>query len=534
MRSTIPPVPVPDGPPGSNPAAEPGQAGTFAADRKAVMVIYGHDTQARDALFDWLRAIGLRPREWNQLVTGTGTGSPYIGQVLDHAFQQAQAVVALFTPDERVLPAFASPGDAQVSRLQARPNVIFEAGMALVTHPDRTVLVLLGPQELPSDLAGRHHIRLSTTSSEPLHELAGRLRCAGCDTDTTGSDWLRPDRFAGRGHIPAAPLASGSGTTTSPITTSPTTAGSHFPAGAKPGQPITATRPVSLIRTLAGHRDSVFGVAFSPVGSLLATASDDKTARLWDPATGQPGRTLTRHKAAVYGVAFSPDGTLLATTSLDNTARLWDPATGQPGRILTGHEAAVYGVAFSPDGTLLATTSFDYTARLWDLATGRPARILTGHEDQLYGVAFSPDSTLLATASEDGTARLWDLATGRPARILTGHQEPVLGVAFSPDGTLLATTGHDRTARLWDLATGQTVRILTGHEDIVRRVAFSPDGILLATTSHDSTARLWDRATGTCIRTLIGHTSALRGVAFSPGGALLATAGFDKTVRLWS
>jgi CAP12/Pycsar effector protein, TIR domain len=175
------------------------------------MVIYGHDTQAKDALFDWLRAIGLQPREWNQLVTGTGAASPYIGQVLDHAFQQAQAVIALFTPDERVLGAAASPNDPRAWRLQARPNVLIEAGMALTTHPDRTVLALLGPQELPSDLAGRHYIRLNHTDARPLHDLAGRLRTAGCDADTTGNDWLNPARFPNRDHATAAPAETPNG-----------------------------------------------------------------------------------------------------------------------------------------------------------------------------------------------------------------------------------------------------------------------------------------------------------------------------------
>jgi len=106
-----------DGPPGSSSGTDASQAATFAANRKAVMVIYGHDTQAKDVLFDWLRAIGLQPREWNQLVIGSGAASPYIGQVLDHAFQQAQAVVALFTPDERVLSAAASPDDPRACDL---------------------------------------------------------------------------------------------------------------------------------------------------------------------------------------------------------------------------------------------------------------------------------------------------------------------------------------------------------------------------------------------------------------------------------
>lgn len=197
------------GPPGVFPVnispQESSQDTAIATNRKAVMVIYGHDREANDALFSWLRAIGLQPREWSQLVHASGDASPYIGQVLEQAFKDSQAVIAFFTPDELVLRRGVDPTDNDTWRLQARPNVLIEAGMALITHPSRTVLVVHGPQELPSDLAGRHYIRLSHTSPEALHSLASRLHDAGCETDQTGTDWLNAARFPDRDNVPKYP-----------------------------------------------------------------------------------------------------------------------------------------------------------------------------------------------------------------------------------------------------------------------------------------------------------------------------------------
>jgi WD40 repeat protein len=287
--------------------------------------------------------------------------------------------------------------------------------------------------------------------------------------------------------------------------------------------------------TLTSHTASVAGVAFSPDGRRIASASLDGTVKVWDVATGQETRTLTGHTRVVGSVAFSPVGRRLASAGEDGTVRLWDTDTWREVSVLPGHTAFIPSVAFSPDGRRLASAGWgDRTVRVWDTETGLETRTLTGHTDRVIRVAYSPDGRRIASASSDRTVRVRDAETGQEIRTLTGHTEAVLGVAFSPDGRRLASAGADGTVRLWDADTGRGILVLRGHTEGVAGVAFSPDGRRLASAGWtDRAVRVWDTETGQEIRTLTGHTGSVTSVAFSPDGRRIASASEDRTVKVW-
>ncbi|MGK7925727.1 MAG: AAA-like domain-containing protein [Spirulina sp.] len=287
---------------------------------------------------------------------------------------------------------------------------------------------------------------------------------------------------------------------------------------------------------LSGHLDGVWGVAFSPDGTLIATGSRDKTVKLWR-RNGELIATLIGHDDSVYSVAFSPDGRFLVSGSLDRTIAVWnltENGASLQNRFMA-HKAGVIGLAFSPDSRYIVSGSRDRSAKLWHL-DGTLVQTLTGHRAPVVRVAFSPDGKAIATASDDRTARLWGLDGGAIAT-LRGHTDEVYGVAFSPDGKAIASASDDKTVRLWqrqgnNWETVKLQRIFSGHTDEVYGVAFSPDSQTLATGSRDQTVKLWHRD-GRLLTTFAGHQGEIWQVAFSPDGKSLASASSDGTVKLW-
>jgi len=168
-------------------------------DNRTVFVVHGRNAGLRDSMFDFLRSLDLAPLEWPKAVELTGNGSPYTGEILDVALASASAVVVLLSPDEiaYLIDTYADGPDDPETRAapQARPNVLFEAGMALGRDPRRTILVEVGRVRPFSDVAGRHVVRLDN-SIAARQALANRLSTAGCAVDLAGTRWHETGDFS--------------------------------------------------------------------------------------------------------------------------------------------------------------------------------------------------------------------------------------------------------------------------------------------------------------------------------------------------
>ncbi len=232
--------------------------------------------------------------------------------------------------------------------------------------------------------------------------------------------------------------------------------GARFAIGQQNGSAIIYDS-AKLTQTLPplAHSGTVSLVEFSADGSRLLTCSTPPAdappggARLWNTGTGASiGDPMVVEDDVVHA-AFSPNGTLIATAGNDNIVALWDGHSARRIGKQMNHERTVCEVVFSPDGNTLASAAWDGSARLWDAQTGEPRGYRMQHDDRVLKIAFSRDGKRFATASRDKTVRLWDAATGLAISEPLRHDSPVQSLSFHPQGERLLTVSDANSAHVW-------------------------------------------------------------------------------------
>lgn len=292
-------------------------------------------------------------------------------------------------------------------------------------------------------------------------------------------------------------------------------------------------RQGTSVATLEGHEDGLTSVTFSPDGSRVLTSSFDGTARVWDASSGAELLTLREHEGAVNRALYSSDGGRIITASQDKTAKVWDAQTGAVLATLGGNENNVGSACFSASGSQILTTSWRDHVVLWDAATYQQKGVVGGNDSRCFDAVFSPDESRVLVMFMDKGARVWHAKTGIGLYSLPGHTDRILHAEFSSDGVSFATASSDKTARVWDARNGASISELLGHSDMVEHVTFSPDGRTVLTASRDKTARLWDAMTGTPLAVLGGHGDSVIRAEFTRDGARAITASYDGTAKLW-
>ncbi|MCI0682271.1 MAG: hypothetical protein L0Y71_09215 [Gemmataceae bacterium] len=343
------------------------------------------------------------------------------------------------------------------------------------------------------------------------------------------------------------------------------------------------------------HGAEITSLSFSPDGQRLATASRDRTVKIWDLGNGHEILAYRGHTDHVNAAAYSPDGQRIASAGADKEVRIWDAATGKDVHVLKGPGTYSKSLAWSRDGKHLVVSQAGAQGSnpgivcIFDAATGALKRALTDFRLLVHHVTFNGDGTIMSTGGSDGQMRHWEYpkVVDNPNQPEYWAQQDPSGtayhIAFSPDNRSLARTGADGVkiynvnlpgqpfsvsaprrilpppapgirytcslyskdnktlfvgatdgqVRLFDPDTGQVVGTFKGHHAEVRAIAFDPAGGRLASAGADHTVRLWDFDVVMQARDFAGHDAPVWSAALSPDGQSLVSASADRTVKVW-
>jgi WD40 repeat protein len=309
-----------------------------------------------------------------------------------------------------------------------------------------------------------------------------------------------------------------------------------------------------------GHQAAITFVQASPDGKRVVTGGQDRTVRLWDSATGQPGKVLSFDNCYwVSQPVLSQNSKTVATVDDQGVVRLLDVPEGKRRALKTDINDLRYILALSPDGTVMAVSDQQERVFLLDAQVGKKLAALSVWSREM---CFSPDGRVLATLGRNGSAtqlQLWHSGTGK---LLHTFQPPGSGfneafffvtdyrrtLAFSADGRWLVVCEafysrhgwYETKLFLWEVATGQLLREIAKVPSSPTGITFGPDGFTLVANSGnshadraDGAATFWDLPSGQLLGKIQGHIGDVTAVAFAPDGRTFFTGGRDGTALVW-
>ncbi len=284
-----------------------------------------------------------------------------------------------------------------------------------------------------------------------------------------------------------------------------------------------------VIWSQIGHASQINSVAFSPDGTLLATAGDDTEVKLWRASDGAYLGLIDRHPDGAQTVQFSHRGNLLAAGGIDRNVSI--VRVSDFARLVNVEGTGfVRGVAFAANDMVIAT-SLGYSSNelcLYRVSDGELMGIHRDHWGTVWGVDFSGDGRFMATCGADSRTLVYTYPNRNLLFDLGGHQDDVISVKFSSDSRLLASAGEaDWTVRVWQMPSGGSLRTFDAGHRLLHGIAFSPDAAYLAAAGEDFSGTgsilIWDIASGALARRYLqGLDRGVHSIAFSPDGSKLA------------
>lgn len=311
---------------------------------------------------------------------------------------------------------------------------------------------------------------------------------------------------------------------------------------------------------LAGHRGQIIRVLFHPVYSLLLSASEDASIRIWDIETGKMERSLKGHTGTINNLAFNSTGTLLASCSSDLSVKLWNFETFDCIKTFLGHEHNVTGVDFVGGGSdYIVSSSRDKTVKVWELSTGFCVRTYTGHGDWVRKVLIHPKLPLMLTCSYDKTVMIWEADASKmkvtsavlmPPVTFSEHEHVIEAICFANElaaeeickseyygskmGKLsLASTASELPEEDKSGSGSSSGPIINPGTLVSKKPSGGVQKVFFASGGRDKLIKIWEMKEQKSIITLVGHDNWVRDLAFHPNGKFLISTSDDKSIRIW-